>query len=51
LASAKIGLKDESEALELCGKYDEHLRAVEEGLNISLLARGNEIAIRAGAMR
>lgn len=46
MASAKIGLKDESEALELCGKYDEHLRAVEEGLNISLLARGNEIAIR-----
>ncbi len=46
MASAKIGLKDESEALELYGKCDEHLRAVEKGLNVSLLARGDEIAIR-----
>ncbi|NOX97051.1 MAG: PhoH family protein [Nitrospirae bacterium] len=46
LASTKIGLRNEGEILSLCGKYDEHLRAVEESFNVNLLARGNGITIR-----
>ncbi|MCD5401153.1 PhoH family protein [candidate division NPL-UPA2 bacterium] len=46
MASAKIGLRNDSETLSLCGKHDEHLRAIEESFKVSFLARGNEITIR-----
>ncbi len=45
MVSTKIRLRNDREALSLCGKHDEHLRAIEESLKVSFLARGNEITI------
>jgi len=46
LASQKIELRDNDEMLSLCGKYDEHLRAIEDSFKVKLPARGHEITIR-----
>ena len=46
MASESIRLRDDDETLSLCGKHDEHLRAIEDSFKVKLPARGNEIIIK-----
>ncbi|MDQ7794085.1 MAG: PhoH family protein [bacterium] len=44
-AEARVIVADNEEALNLFGRYDQHLRLIEENFGVRVLARGEELSI------
>ena len=49
MAEQTLALRNTQEAQVLFGKHDQHLRAIERALTVSVVARGDEIKVSGGA--
>ncbi len=47
-AERRVLVDNNAEAFELFGKYDQHLKAIEQGFNVRIITRGNEMLITGG---
>jgi phosphate starvation-inducible PhoH-like protein len=49
VAEARVRIADNAEAMNLFGKYDQNLKLIEENFDVSIVSRGEEIAVQGPA--